>query len=144
MSRSGYTDDCELDQKYLAMYRGAVMSAIRGKRGQALLREMREAMDAMPDKRLVREELVCADGVCALGTVAIKRGMDVSQIDPEEPYRVAAAFGVNEKIVREIAWENDEFRVWTPKGNDPDDQAARWAYMRKWLDRHIIEPAVQP
>jgi hypothetical protein len=43
MSRSGYVDD--VDQKDLAMYRGAVASAIRGKRGQALLREMREAMD---------------------------------------------------------------------------------------------------
>ena len=73
MSRSGYDDGCCDDSNWnLIRWRGAVNSAIRGKRGQSLLREMREAMDAMPDKRLVAEQLVCEDGVCALGTVAVK------------------------------------------------------------------------
>ena len=37
MSRSGYTDD--LDAKRYGLYRGRVASAIRGKRGQRLLRD---------------------------------------------------------------------------------------------------------
>jgi hypothetical protein len=40
-------------------WRGAVASAIRGGRGQAFLREMLAAMDAMPVKRLVANELRC-------------------------------------------------------------------------------------
>jgi hypothetical protein len=46
MSRSGYSDDhSEWD---LIRWRGAVASAIRGKRGQAFLRELLVALDAMP------------------------------------------------------------------------------------------------
>ena len=45
MSRSGYSDDDEDGR--LAMWRGAVQSAIRGKRGQAALRELLTALDAM-------------------------------------------------------------------------------------------------
>lgn len=57
MSRSGYTDDTE-DQWSLIRYRGAVASAIRGARGQAFLREMLTALDAMPEKRLISGALV--------------------------------------------------------------------------------------
>lgn len=39
-------------------WRGAVASAIRGKRGQAFLREMLAALDAMPEKRLIAGSLV--------------------------------------------------------------------------------------
>jgi hypothetical protein len=45
MSRSGYSDD--LDPLALGRWRGRVASAMRGKRGQAFLREMLAAMDAM-------------------------------------------------------------------------------------------------
>jgi len=47
MSRSGYSDDCD-DQWSLICWRGAVKSAIRGKRGQAFLKEMLAALDALP------------------------------------------------------------------------------------------------
>lgn len=46
MSRSGYSDD--IDQWDLICWRGAVASAIRGKRGQAFLLEMWKAMTALP------------------------------------------------------------------------------------------------
>ena len=46
MSRSGYTDDME-DMWQHICWRGAVASAIRGRRGQAFLREMLAAMDAI-------------------------------------------------------------------------------------------------
>ena len=42
----------------LIRYRGAVKSAIRGKRGQAFLREMLAALDAMPEKRLSAGALI--------------------------------------------------------------------------------------
>ena len=86
MSRSGYTDYCE----HLGLWRGAVERAIRGKRGQAFLREMASALDAMPVKELVAEEIVRdPEHVCAIGAVALARGMDVSMIDPEDNDTVA-------------------------------------------------------
>lgn len=35
--RSGYSDACDMDQRDLAMWRGRVASAIRGKRGTGLM-----------------------------------------------------------------------------------------------------------
>ena len=46
MSRSGYGDD--IGQWDLIRWRGAVQSAMCGKRGQAFLKEMLAALDALP------------------------------------------------------------------------------------------------
>lgn len=131
MTRSGYIDDDGDDQWATIRYRGAVSSAIRGHRGQALLREMRDALDAMPEKRLIAESLVESNGErCALGCVAVARGIDVSTVDPEDPEQVAKVFDVSSKLVREIAYENDE--AW---GDQTPEE--RWTRMRNWVERHI-------
>ncbi len=135
MSRSNYTDD--VDQWDLIRWQGAVASAIRGKRGQAFLCEMRDALDAMPEKRLISGEIVCEVDCCAMGAVAIKRGIDVSKVDPEEPERVAEMFGVSTAIVREIANENDDFGAYNLGAKDDSVEEARWKYMRKWVEKHI-------
>jgi hypothetical protein len=38
-------------------WQGVVKSAIRGKKGQAFLKELLSALDAMPEKKLIAEEL---------------------------------------------------------------------------------------
>lgn len=43
MSRSGYSDDCD----HIELWRAAVDAAVSGKRGQAFLRELLGALDAM-------------------------------------------------------------------------------------------------
>jgi hypothetical protein len=53
MSRSGYIDDDWEEYQLLNLYRGNVWRATVGKRGQALLREMAAALDAMPVRELV-------------------------------------------------------------------------------------------
>lgn len=109
MSRSGYTDDVEDTWRHI-MWRGAVTSAIRGKRGQAFLRELIAALDAMPEKRLAPESLVTADGeYCALGVVGAARGIKLEEIDPEDYTQVSKAFGLAESMAREIVYENDEY-----------------------------------
>ena len=68
MSRSGYTDD--YDGWDLIRWRGAVHSAIRGRRGQAALREIIAALDALPEKWLAANSLETADGdYCTLGAL---------------------------------------------------------------------------
>lgn len=74
MSRSGYSYDCNGWE--LIRWRGAVASAIRGKRGQEFLRQLLAALDALPNKRLIRDELVTKDGeVCAIGILPSSKGL---------------------------------------------------------------------
>lgn len=136
MSRSGYTDD--IDNWQLIMWRGRVASAIRGKRGQALLREMLEAMDALPEKRLVASALEAEGQFCALGTVGQKRGVDMSELDPENYETVAAKFGIATPLAQEIFWENDE--AWGP-GEAPE---ARFKRMRAWVVSNIKTVPASP
>lgn len=58
MSRSGLYEDDGDDPLAYGRWRAQVKSAIKGKRGQALLRDMLAALDAMPDKRLIAGKLI--------------------------------------------------------------------------------------
>lgn len=72
MSRSGYHDDIE--HWDLIRWRGAVASAIRGVRGQRFLKELMQALENLPDQRLIAHELEKGGEVCALGAVGKSRG----------------------------------------------------------------------
>lgn len=162
MSRSGYTDDCE----NLALWRGAVDRAINGKRGQAMLRELAAAMDAMPEKTLAADSLVTADGeFCTLGVLGAARGIDLSALDPEDPEQVADAFGIAKAMAQEIVYLNDEqdddyewveveicgpMRPWNPEWGRHvqrkhtsvlDGPERRWRRMRAWVAKHILPAA---
>jgi len=129
MSRSGYSDYC--DGWGLIMYRGAVASAIRGKRGQAFLREMRDALLALEVKELIAGELITTDGgVCALGAVAKARGMNVERIDPDDSKRISSLFDIADSMAREIVYVNDDYwEVATP--------ARRYEIMLGWVNSNI-------
>lgn len=137
MSRSNYSDDCE-DQAALNCWRGAVRSAARGARGQALLRELLAGMDAMPEKRLIAHELVQDGCFCALGVVGQARGLDMSALDPEDAESVAKAFNIADALAREIVYMNDESCAW--QGKETPEQ--RFTRMRKWVESQITQPAV--
>ncbi len=129
MSRSGYSDDC--DGWALIRWRGAVESAMKGKRGQKFLIELAEAMDAMPVKELIANELVEQGSFCALGVVGRKRGIAIESIDPEDSRTVAEQFGIANAMAQEIVFMNDE-GAWydeTPQ--------QRWSRMRHWVDINI-------
>ncbi len=129
MSRSGYSDD--LDQWDLIRWRGQVASAIRGRRGQKLLSDLKSALEAMPEKRLIVGELQQEDGeMCALGVLGKARGLNMSEIDPMEPKEVAAAFDIARQLAQEIVYENDELG-W---GETPEH---RYHRMLKWVKNNI-------
>ena len=139
MSRHGYIDDYD-DQKMLAMYRGRVASAMRGKRGQKMLRDLRDALDKMPDKRLVSRRLQTKAGdCCALGCLAFTKGIDLTQHEDDDPYDLmelnadlASMFDVAECMVREVEYMNDE-------GAWKETPEQRWERMRRWVQKHIDE-----
>ena len=157
MSRSGYSDEC--DGWELIRWRGAVKSAIRGKRGQQALRDLLAALDALPEKRLAAESLVTEGGeFCALGALGKARGMDMESIHLQERGDVARAFGISEALAAEIMYENDEcldeytainvdiegpMRPWECHRQlrrvlDKNAGRRRWNYMREWVASNIV------
>jgi hypothetical protein len=140
--RSGYSDD--LDYTDLILYRGRVANATRGKRGQRLLRELLAALDAMPEKRLIRGKFVAPDGVCLLGAGAQRIGVtitDIPDIDPDEDDDtehhsiLAERFDVAKCLIAEIEFVNDE------AGHYRETPEQRYERARKWLVENIKTPA---
>ena len=136
MSRSGYSDDFGEDYPgQMELYRSAVTQAIKGKRGQAFLKEMLVALDALPHKRLIAHELIQDGEVCAIGAVGLLRGLDMTKLDVECPLQIGEAFGIAPAMVSEIEFENDED---FSHRETTDEQ--RWANVRKWVVEHLAAP----
>lgn len=74
MSRSGYDVDGDTEMWDSIRYRGAVTSAINGFRGQCFLQELRRALDVLPEKKLIVDDLEKDGAVCALGALGKARG----------------------------------------------------------------------
>lgn len=125
MSRSGYSYG--YDEWAMIRWRGAVTSAIRGKRGQAFLKEMLTALDTLEAKRLIRNDLVRDGEVCAIGAVALARKTDVSAVDPEDRDTVANVFGIAPALAAEIVNMNDEY---SDVEETPEE---RYDRMRQWI-----------
>lgn len=131
MSRSGYTDVCMGAD--LAMWRGRVASATRGRRGQRFFRELLAALDAMPTKRLVANELETDGEVCALGCIGRAKGLDLEALgigldeDCSDYGPLSAAFNIAEVLAQEVMFINDEAGPY--RGETPEE---RWARVRAW------------
>ena len=135
MSRANYSED--LDQWDFIRWRGQVARATRGKRGQQFLRDLLAALDAMPDKRLIRDDLETEEGeVCAIGALGKARGIDMKALDPEEPETVAATFNIAQQLAREVAYMNDEYF-------DRETPDERYVKMRTWIEKQIVVERLQ-
>ena len=134
MSRSGYSDDCNGAE--LNLWRGAVKSAIKGKRGQAFLLETLAALDTMPEKRLITNSLheAASGEFCTLGVVIAARGIDPAPLQDTGRYDIANALGISPALAAEIMFENDYEEGW---GSGPNTKQ-RWIRMRYWVKSHIF------
>lgn len=136
MGRSGYSDEC--DRAELALWRGAVKSSIRGRRGQAFLKELLEVLDAMPEKRLIMGELEADGEVCVLGAMGRARGLDISDVDVYNRPAIASMFGIAEALAAELMFQNDDDFCYRHE-QTPEQ---RWRRVHAWVDRQIREPGV--
>ncbi len=171
MSRSGYHED--IDNWQLIMWRGRVASAIRGKRGQGLLKELLAALDAMPEKELHRGSFATPEGeFCTLGVLGAARGTKMDDLGDEEegcdPDQVGERFNIAAPMAQEIMWLNDEMidefkwvtvelagpprRGYPDYGKPltgsmhvpvPDAAERRWQFMRNWVAEQIREENVR-
>lgn len=143
MSRSGYVDADEYDYWTWIRYRGAVNSALKGRRGQKALVELVQALDVMPQKKLAANAFGGQLGVCALGALAKARGVDLSDLQPDlgscpekaEAWEVdevnwhelGRRLNIAQSMAREVMYENDdEF------DNSEQGQRRRWKRIRDW------------
>lgn len=134
MSRSGYLYD--LSNWDLIRWRGQVTSSIKGQRGQRLLKDLAEAMDSMSNKRLITDELKTVGGeYCALGTVGLRRGLDMDNIDPHNYEIVAEKFDITAQLAQEIVYQNDEVGY-----NETPEQ--RWQRIRDWVNKKLIKKEI--
>jgi len=146
MSRSGYSDD--LDNWSLICWRGAVNSALRGQRGQKFLHELRDALDALPEKKLIEHEFQRADGsCCAIGAVGKARGINMVGMDAEaatDTGYLTETFNIADAMVREVEFMNDDDGAWWgQKDGESMDKyyermdRKRWTRVSEWVDRKL-------
>lgn len=130
MSRSGYSEDG--DYATASLWESIVKRSINGKRGQAFLMELARALDEMPNKKVITNELITEAGeVCAIGAVFKARGLDVSAVDADCRYDVGKLAGISPSMAAEIEYQNDEVRC----SNTPEE---RWTRMRKWVADNLL------
>jgi hypothetical protein len=141
MSRSGYTseEDCDIP---VAMWRGIIASATRGRRGQAFFRSLVAALDAMPVKELIEGELEEEGAVCALGALGKAKGCDLSEIDTYDYDALSATFDIASQLAQETMYVNDEGGPWRPH-HQKEPPTERWARVRAWADEQIRRTASQ-
>lgn len=137
MDRSNYSEDCYGWD--LIRWRGAVAQSIRSKRGQAFLKELLTALDAMPVKELVRGELVTPQGeVCAMGSVLVRRGVDAKDLDEYDYDQIASIAGVAPALVREIEFINDDcYTGRLASEHGITEGARRYSIVRQWVKSNI-------
>jgi hypothetical protein len=141
MSRHDYVEDYDDDNGW--MYEGRRTVALFSAKGQAFLRELAAALDAMPVKELVLGALEYPSGaVCALGALGKARGIKMTDLHLDDAGQIAKAFGTCATMVREVEFENDEFddvERYASLEEAEEHEAGetgyvRWLRVRQWID----------
>jgi hypothetical protein len=136
-----YDDDSDPSQEGLAA--GALRSAIRGERGQRFIRDLVQALDALPLPDLAAgaledEETGCP---CAFGAVRRFRGADAVPLwfHPMEedvtPDNLAKPFNVSKTLAWAVVQVNEDGMI----GNDEETRRLRWKRVRDWAVRRLSE-----
>jgi hypothetical protein len=162
MGRAGYVENDDWDSSIAALgWQPNVRRCLAGKRGQAFLWELYQALEALPRRELITGVLQnSAGGVCALGAVAVARGVEVPSAmtdeDDEHEYMEAMGplLGIKNMLAREVMYENDECGRWhfADTGEEIrgginahekrevrryETPAERWQRMREWVVGHL-------
>jgi hypothetical protein len=116
--RINYSDDEDFPGQF-GLWQGNCQRSMRGKAGQAALRELEAALVAWPSKRLGRELFVeRAGAACALGVLAVARkqqeGVSLDEAlsvladkDPEDMEQHGEDMGLPRLVVWAIVAQND-------------------------------------
>ena len=144
MTRYCDSDDYDYEPWMEGQAAGAMQSAIRGRRGQRLLRDLIAGLDALPVPELAAGSLEDPETgcVCALGAVRLQRGADAVPLrfDPTDPdidwRELAKPFDISETLAHAVVSQNDYYI----KGDDGQSRRLRWRTVRDWAMRNLVLP----
>jgi hypothetical protein len=150
MSRYCDRDDYDYEPWTEGQAAGALRSAIRGRRGQRLLRDLIAGLDALPVPELAAGALEDPETgcLCALGAVRLQRGLEAVPLrfdptDEDVDWReLAEPFAISETLANAVVAQNE----CGSKRNDEQSRRRRWLSVRAWAVGNLIAPAsgVQP
>ena len=150
MSRYCDSDDYDWEPWMEGQAAGAIRSAIRGRRGQRLLRDLIAGLNALPEPELAAGSLEDPETgcVCALGAVRLQRGPEAVPLrfDPSDPdidwRELAEPFDISETLAHAVVAQNE----YGSRRNDEQSRRRRWLSVRAWAVGNLITPAsgVQP
>lgn len=102
MSRISYSDDEDWTGQF-ALFQANCRRSIRGKAGQAALRDLEAALLALPNKRLIADALEDEHGdVCAIAAYGKYKGVDLSKHYPEYD---SDDVGIEGGMPKLVAWK---------------------------------------
>lgn len=102
--RIGYSDEEDYPGQF-GLWQGNCQRSLKGRAGQAALRELEAALLALPDKRLIEGELADDEGsVCAIGALAKHEGRLTEELRAEGEYDMEDV-GVDLGMPRLVAWK---------------------------------------
>lgn len=115
--RIGYSDEEDFPGQF-GLWQGNCQRSLKGKAGQAILRELEAALLALPSKRLIAESLVDTHGeVCAIGALAEFKGKITDDMIGHGEYDTEEV-GVELGMPRLVAWKIVEMNDLVFNGTD--------------------------
>ena len=150
MTRYSDCDDYDWEPWMEGQAAGAMQGAIRGRRGQQLLRDLVAGLDALPVPELAAGALEDPETgcLCALGAVRLHRGAEAVPLsfeptDPDIDWReLAEPFNISLTLANAVVSQNE----YGSELNDEQSRRRRWLSVRAWAVGHLIAPVagVQP
>lgn len=146
--RVNYSEDEDFPGQF-ELWQANCQRSLKGKAGQAALRELETALLALPEKRLIADKLQAPDGeVCALGALGRFKGVEVpistdnnyndddclERLEQEEAViQFGVDLGVPYMVSVAIVERNDGGSYFddTPEG--------RYTAMLTWVQRQLVE-----
>lgn len=125
----------------------SIANALRGRRGQMVLRKLERALLLMPvpERRLISGRLVTGGESCALGALAVQDGIDHGEALDEAQARLeyqdegdlratiemGETLGLPRALACAIAWQNDHGCGWRAS---PEQ---RWQKVLNWVRANL-------
>jgi hypothetical protein len=90
MARFNYSEDEDYAGQFV-LWRANMNRCLRGREGQKALRELRDALLALPDKRLISCSLAADGDVCAIDALLVARApLEEREVLLKELQRISA------------------------------------------------------
>src|ERR1700761_17181 len=101
MSRINYSEDEDFTGQF-ELWQANCRRSLRGKQGQEELRVLRDALLALPEKRLINGSLYEDGEVCAIGCYARAKGLELEKYNPED---ATDEVGIEAGMPSLVAWK---------------------------------------